>query len=401
MNVNSKPSSFFKKFSSLFFGLVLVQIINFLFSLVLPKYFSPSQFAEFGIFTSIVFILIEVNNAKLDIAVMLGKTTEEAKKIVSACFTFAILFSLALLIIQALFLLFLPKIYLLVSIVVFLYGIHQPILVYLNKIEQYKTINTFRIIQVLITCIATILLAIQNVNHALILGFTAGLVVATLYSLLFFKLSFSISNLREIWKQYDQFPKYGTWSSLLNNISRNSIPVLLTQFFSTQLVGFYSYSTRLLNAPTGMYTSALSQVYFKTASEQNDTELRKSTQKIILLTFAIAIIPTLVLLFFGKDIFYLLFSGEWLEAGKITQYLILWYFLGVIISPISSLLDIKNKLKFEFGYNLTLFITRIGAILIGGLLNDFYIAILLFVAIGIIMNLYLLYYINFVILKHD
>ena len=74
---------------------------------------------------------------------------------------------------------------------------------------------------------------------------------------------------------------------------------------------------------------------------------------------------------------------------------------GVIISPISSLLDIKNKLKFEFGYNLTLFITRIGAIVIGGLLNDFYIAILLFVAIGIIMNLYLLYYINFVILKHD
>jgi len=399
MTLPISSTSFFKKFSSLFIGLLFVQIINFLFSLLLPKYFSPGDFAEFGIFTSVVFILIEVVNAKLDIAVMLGKTNEEAIKIVQACFMIAITFSAALMMIEILFLFFCPKIYLLLPFVVLLYGIHQPILVYLNKIENYKAINFFRIIQVLSTCVITIFLAIQQINYALILGFIAGLLSATFYTLYFIQPILSLENAKQIWKQYDQFPKFGTWSSLLNNISRNSIPILLAQFFSKQFVGFYTYSTRLLNAPTGMYTSALSQVYFKAASEQDNVALRKSTQKIILFTFFISIIPTLIFLFFGKELFFLLFSGEWLEAGKITQYLILWYFLGVIVSPISSILDVRNKLKFEFGFNLILFIARISAVVTGGLLHDFYLAILLFSIVGISMNVYLLYYINAVILK--
>lgn len=401
MSINSNYSTYFKKFSILFLGLVLVQIINFLFSLLLPKYFSPNQFAEFGIFTSIVFILIEINNAKLDIAVMLGKTIDEAKEIVDASFTFVIIFSSILLAIVAIFSSLYNSIYWLLPIVVLLYGIHQPILVYLNKIEYYKSINIFRIIQVITTSSITILLAIQNINNALIIGFTIGLAISTLYSMYFYTPKFSIANLKNRLKQYDQFPKYGTWSSLLNSISRNSIPVLIAHFFTERIVGIYTYSTRLLNAPTGIYSSALSQVYYKSASEQDEVTLRKTTHKIVYFTFIISIIPSVILLFFGKEIFSFLFSNEWIESGKVTQYLILWYFLGVITSPISSILDIKNKLKFEFKYNLILAITRISAIVIGGLLNDFYLALTLFVAIGMVMNLYLLYYINFVILKHD
>lgn len=401
MNNASDKSVFFKKFSLLFTGLVFVQIINFLFSLVLPKYFLPVNFAEFGIFTSIVFILIEVVNAKLDIAVMLGKDEDESKKILNAAFSISIVFFFILLLIEILFLFFVPKIYLLIPFTVLLYGIHQPILVYLNKQEKYSSINLFRVIQVLVTCIVTLVLGIQNIEHALIYGFLTGLTAATIFTLKFIRPKIDLETTKEIWKQYDQFPKYGTWSSLLNNISRNSVPLILSNFFTQQFVGFYSYATRLLNAPTGMYTSALGQVYFKKASEQDDEALKKSTQKVIVYTFLISILPTLFILFFGKELFFSLFSGEWLEAGKIAQYLILWYFLGVIASPVSCLLDLKNKLKFEFGFNLLLLLSRITAIFIGGLLHDFYLAILLFSIVGISMNVYLLYYINYHILKND
>lgn len=399
MSLLKNNSSFLKKFSTLFIGLVLVQIINFSFSLILPKYFSPTAFAEFGIFTSIVFIFIEIANAKLDVAVMLGNTNDEAKEIVNASFTIAVLFSIILIPLGILLYYIYSKIYILIPFIVLLYGIHQPILVFLNKIEKYNAITFFRIIQVLFTSTITIYLGIQKTNHALIIGFTIGLAIATSYLFFFLIPKINIAQTKKAWKKFDQFPKYGTWSSLLNNISRNSIPILLAEFFSKQFVGFYSYSTRLLNAPTGMYTSALSQVYFKMASVQDNTTLKKSTRKIIFTTFIISIIPTLIFLFFGKEIFNFLFSGEWLEAGKVTQYLILWYFLGVIVSPITVLLDVKNKLKFEFSINFMLFTTRILAIIIGGLLHDFYLAILLFVTVGIIINAYLLYYINFVILE--
>lgn len=401
MNAPSVNTSFFRNFSALFSGLLIVQAINFLFSLLLPRFFQPSAFAEFGIFTSIVFIFMEVVNAKLDIAVMLGKDETEARKILHAAFTVAILAFCLMTLAQLLFLFFVPKIYFLLPLTILLYGIHQPVLVWLNKQENYKVINLFRIIQVLSTSLVTLGLGVLHIEHALVFGFIAGLFMATAYALFYAVPVFNLNTTREIWKRYDQFPKYGTWSSLLNNFSRNSIPVILSAFFSPQMVGFYAYATRLLNAPTGMYTSALGQVYFKKASELSQADLIKATRRIIVFSCSISILPTLFILIFGKELFYLLFSGEWLEAGKIAQYLIVWYFLGVITSPVSILMDIKNKLKFEFGFNALLFVIRIAAIAVGGYLNDFYLAMLLYALTGVAMNLLLLYYINFHLLKHD
>ncbi|MFN8282055.1 MAG: oligosaccharide flippase family protein [Chitinophagales bacterium] len=398
MNTSEK---LFKNFTTLFIGLILVQVINFSFSLILPKFFSPTQFAQFGIFTSVVFILIELINAKLDLAVMLGKTDEEAKEIVNAAVSVACILSIIIACICVPVVLLFDRIYFLLPLIVLLYGIHQPILVYLNKQEHYKAINVFRIIQVLSTSISTLILIYFHIQTALLLGFFIGLLCATIYVSTFVSIRFSFETVKQKIKEYDQFPKFGTWSSLLNNFSRNSIPILLVQFFSQQMVGFYSYATRLLNAPTGMYTSAVSQVYFKMASETKQDELKKQTHKIILFSFMIGIIPTLIFLFFGETIFYLLFSGEWLAAGKIAQYFILWYFLGIITGPISFLLDIKNKLKFEFYYNVIFFLARIIAICIGALYQDFYLSILLFSITGVVMNVYLLWYINFQLLNHD
>lgn len=399
--MNATSGKLFKNFSTLFVGLLLVQIINFSFSLILPKYFLVEQFAQFGIFTSIVFILIELINAKLDLAVMLGKDNDEAAEIVAAAVTAAVLLSFITIVLSVPVAFYFGTIYLLLPFVVLLYGIHQPILVYLNKTENYKAINFFRIIQVLTTCASTLIFIYFKIKTSLLLGFFIGLLFATVYVLQFITIQFSTTILKQKIKQYDQFPKFGTWSSLMNNFSRNSIPLLLAQFFTQQMVGYYSYATRLLNAPTGMYTTAISQIYFKMASETEHIHLKKATHKIILFSFLIGIIPTLIILFFGKDIFYLLFSGEWLAAGKISQYLILWYFSAIVIGPISFLLDIKNKLKFEFAFNIAFFILRITAICIGAFYHDFYLSILLFCIVGVLMNVYLLWYINYELLKND
>jgi O-antigen/teichoic acid export membrane protein len=386
--------SIFKNFSTLFAGLVAVQLINFLFSLLLPKYFSPADFAEFGIFTSVAFILIEIINAKLDIAVMLPEKDAAAREVLDAAFTVACLLFLCICVLCIPVFFYYSKLYALLPFTLLIYGIHQPVLVYLNKQNSYMTINWFRILQVLNTMAVTLILALYNVRHALIYGFIFGLAVATLFLITYVRPVYNYSALKKVWKQYGQFPKYGTWSSLLNTISRNSIPLLLAQFFSQYYVGLYSYATRLLNAPTGMYASALGQVYFKTAGESGKEELKQTTRKIVTITFLFGIIPSVVILFFGQDIFLKLFSEEWMEAGKISQYLILWYLLGVMTAPVSSLLDIRNKLKFELRFNALLFTGRIAAILIGGILQDFYLALLLFSITGILLNGYLLYYIN-------
>lgn len=205
--------------------------------------------------------------------------------------------------------------YLLLTPTIFLYGIQQPILVYWNKLEKYVSINIFRTIQVICTGGFTIAFGILHIRHAPILGFVIGVCISTIYLLLITRPKFSWETLKQIFKQYDQFPKYGTWSALLNNFSRNSIPILLSVFFPMSLVGLYAYATRLLNAPTGMYTSALGQIYFKKAAESERSELKKITRNSIRNTFLLSIIPSIIILFFGREIFafYFIMNGQMQE----------------------------------------------------------------------------------------
>lgn len=401
MNATSESNFIFSNFAKLFSGLALVQVINFIFSLILPKYISATSFAEFGIFISIIYIFIEIINAKLDIAVMLGNSKAQAENIVNTAIGIAIILSGLLLLIALLFFFFVPKIFLIIPFITLLYGIHQPIITLLNKQEQYQQINLFRAIQVSTTAFATLALAYLKIPHVLIIGFSIGLFISTWYTLRFIKFDIHFERIKATLKQFDQFPKYGTWSSLLNNVSRNSVPLIMSPFFAPQLIGYYTYATRLLNAPTGMYSNALGQVYFKIATHTDTKIVKSTTIKICITTFFIGFVPTILFLLFGQDIFLHLFGTEWQTAGKVAQHLILWYFAGVIVSPISSILDIKYKLKFEFIYNLIVCIARISAIVIGGILQQFYLSIFLFSLVGIMSNVYLLFYIHTQLLKDD
>ncbi len=401
MNATSESNSIFSNFAKLFSGLALVQIINFIFSLILPKYVTATSFAEFGIFISILFILIEIINAKLDIAVMLGKNEEQAESIANAAIGIAIIISGLLLLIALLFFFFVPIIYIAIPFITLLYGIHQPIITLLNKQEQYHKINLFRTIQVSTTAITTLVLAYLKVPHALIIGFGIGLFLSTWYTLHYIKFNIHFEQIKTTLKQFDQFPKFGTWSSLLNNVSRNIVPLIMSPFFAPQLIGYFTYATRLLNAPTGMYSSALGQVYFKNAAHLDAKTLKSTTIKICITSFLLGLIPTILFLLFGQELFLSLFGTEWQAAGKVAQYLILWYFAGVIVSPISSILDIKYKLKFEFIYNLIVCIARIAVIVLGGIFQHFYLSILLFTIVGILSNLYLLFYIHTQLLEDD
>ena len=116
---------FIKQVSVLFSGLLMVQIINFIFSLLLPKYVTPPDFALFGIFTAVVFILAEIVNAKLDVAVMLGTDDKEAERLVTAAHTFAAGFVLLLIFISLFLVFYVDKIYVLLPFAVAAYGIHH------------------------------------------------------------------------------------------------------------------------------------------------------------------------------------------------------------------------------------------------------------------------------------
>lgn len=403
LKIVSGQHSFIKKVAWLFSGLFVVQIINLLFAMLLPRIYSPEQFAVFGIFLSTVLIFFEINNFRLDQALMLPKDEDESIFIYQKAVGYSSLFSLGLAILWLLYRLspFFNEIYASLGwtpLSIFLQGVIQPTISYSNRIQSYKLINVSRISQAFITgSVSCLPLLTGSDKIYLIEGFIAGQLasIIILISLIYKNLkSFDKSRSFSI-QTYIKFPKYGTWSSLLNTISRNAIVYILNIFFTPQLVGLYTFTNRLVQAPIGLITSSIGQAYFRDASHAaSHQELKQLTNHIQKILTQIALVPVVIALFFGPHIFAFLFGEEWRPAGEIARYLSLWYGTTLVITPLSMLVDVKGRLKWELGYNICFAVARISLLLLGGFYLNFRWTMILFCAISVIFNLYLLIFVR-------
>jgi O-antigen/teichoic acid export membrane protein len=390
--------SFYSGFIKLFSGLAVVQIVNLLFSLILPRYYSPADYAFFGIFTSIVFILLEIITLKLEMTVYFPKEDEQALEIVHSIFFICFCFAVIILVIILIISYFIDPMYLLLPLSLIIYGIVVPLNAWFNRKKDYRKLNTSRIVQAIAIPLLSLLFIIEFHWHfGLVLGFILGQVAGLLYLFFSFKnFNFKLIRLSVTKKylvKYKHFPKYGVISSLIGSISKNSIVIFVKYFFGDANAGYYTLSTRILNASASVYQSSQAQVFLQQASHLDNASLRIYIKKIVWFGFLLGVIPVILLLIFGQQIFGFMFGPQWMMAGKMTQCLVLWFFSIAIITPVGLLLDIKQKLRFEVGWNALLLILRISAILIFALLNDLYLMLVTLSAIGILMNVLLLYYI--------
>lgn len=390
--------SFYSGFLKLFSGLAVVQVLNFGFSLILPRFYSPEDYAFFGIFTAIVFILLEIVTLKLDVTIFFPKEDEEALEIVHAIFLISFCFAIIILVISLGMSFFYDPAYILLSLSLIVYGMVLPLNAWFNRKKDYRRLNMYRIIQsIAIPVFSLIFIIIFEWHFGLVMGFILGQLVGLLYLLFSFNhLQFGLMKFPLVSKylrQYKHFPKYGVLSSLIGSISRNSIVLFIKYFFGSINAGHYTMASRMLRAPAGIYQTALSQVFLQQASHLDNAALKIYSKKIIWFGFSLGIVPALLLLFYGPDIFGFLFGNEWLRAGKMSQYIVLWFFSMALITPVGLMLDIKQKLRFEVGYNSLLLVLRMGAILVGVLLNDLYLMLLIICIVGVSMSLFLLTYV--------
>jgi lipopolysaccharide exporter len=390
--------SFYSGFVKLFSGLAVVQILNLLFSLVLPRYYSPADYAFFGIFTSIVFILLEIITLKLEVTVFFPEEDEQALEIIHSIFYICFCFTIIILIASLIISYFFNPMYLLLSLSLMVYGIVLPLNAWFNRKKEYRKLNSGRIIQAIAIPLLSLLFIIQFHWHfGLVLGFILGQFAGLLYLMFSFKhFNFALiqrSLVKKYLRKYNHFPKYGVLSSLIGSISRNSIVLFVKYFFGSVNAGYYTLSTRILNASAGLYQSSLAQVFLQQATHLDNISLKIYIKKIAWFGFFLGIIPVTLLLIFGQQIFSIVFGHQWLMAGKMSQYLVLWFFSIAVITPLGLLLDIKQKLRFEVGWNTLLLIFRISAILICVLLNNLYLMLFILCVIGVLMNFYLFYYV--------
>jgi len=194
----------------------------------------------------------------------------------------------------------------------------------------------------------------------------------------------------DLLKRYRKFPVYDAWSGLLNTLSWQLPSFLLAAFFSPIVVGYYALGNQLLRLPMSLIGNSIAQAFFPRAAEAKlDGTLPIVVENTFRYLVTLGMFPMLLLAIIGRDLFVVVFGETWAEAGVYTQILSVWMFFWFISSPLSTLFRVLEKQEFSLALNVTIFVSRLIALSIGGWFNSPRLALALFAISGLMLYGYL------------
>jgi len=399
--LNSK--TFLKNVVTLLSGTALAQAIPILISPLLTRIYSPGEIGVYTIFFATSNILAILSSGRLEQAVLIPKHRKDSFNVVKLAFCFSIIVStisfLALLFFKSqisslLGLSTISNWIFLIPLTSFFIVIFQVYSFWLNRNDKYLSISKGKVSQGVFMAFIQVSLSILG-TVGLVLGRFVGAFFSSAY--LFFlsiKLSpklflFNKSDLKTTLITYKDYPIYTMPNALLNSISNNLPLYLLESFYDAKATGFYSWSVRIIQGPMGMIIASLQQVFFREASKKynNGESVFSLTKGVLKKLFLIGIIPYTVIFFYSPSIFAFVFGEEWRIAGEYTKFLVPWFFMVFLTSPISSIILIFNKQKIYFLYEFLLFISRLIALYCGyRFFNDPIYSVIFYGIVGFVFN---------------
>lgn len=384
-------------------GTTLAQVLVVLASPVLTRLFSPADFGLLAIFTSITKVLSTIACLRYEFAIMLPEEERDAVNLLALCITIVTGISLICL---PLFIVFEPVIVAalnapglaghlwLVSPFVFVSGLFVALNYWNSRSRLYGRLSVARVVSAVATTGGQLGAGLGGIatGGALIgantlgQGVATGILAAQIYRDDYRRLTrrVSLHRMKGLLVRYKKFPLFESWSGLLNVTSWQLPSLLLPVYFSPVQAGYYSLAFRLIMMPMDLVGGAIQQVFFqRAASAKHEGHLAELTESVFTVLLKIVLFPMLTVSMIGEELFAFVFGSAWAEAGFYTQLLSIWAVLWFISSPLSTIYMIQERQGFGLRINLANFLSRLIALVAGGLLASPRLAILFFALAGI------------------
>ena len=411
-SVLRKNDSPLKKRTSTFKGDVLrlasgtgiAQLIALLAAPLITRLYSPEDFGVAALFVSFTAVLSVLACMRYEMSIILPEQDREAANLFALSIAFAVLIAalaslfVALAGASVLSWMRIPEFapYLwLIPLIVLMNGVTTALSYWNTRTRRFTFVSISRVTSSLANISTSLGVGIAGhaSGGALIVASIGGQAVAT--SVLGGQIwrdngRFIVNSLtwREMWaglKRYHRFPLFSSWAALLNTASWQLPVLLLGMFFSPAVAGFYALGFRLIQMPMNLVGAAIGQVFFQRgASAKNDGQLGRLVETLFERLLILGLLPTLLLMLFGRDLFSLVFGEGWAEAGVYAQILAPWALLWFISSPFGSVYMILEKQKEELGMQSLIFVARLIALTLGGLSGNPRLAILLLMLGGLL-----------------
>ena len=262
----------------------------------------------------------------------------------------------------------------------------------MNRHQQYTRMALMRIVQAIFVAATSLILGLYAVEHGLLLAQVVGLAVTvSLFAGAFFygnKL-LGVGRLREVARIHIKAPAFLLPTALLDVFTMQLPYILIAMWFAAETTGQYRMAFSILALPGALVGSAISQVFYKQFSAVwPDAAAAKAllvkTWKILAL---LGILPLLVVVLFGAELFSFVLGDAWREAGLMASMLAPMVFISLIHSPTSvSFLPMGLESKMLY-FGISVLLYRPMALYIGYIQHSIYIGLAVFVALEILQML--------------
>ncbi len=260
---------------------------------------------------------------------------------------------------------------------IFFAGIFQTFNYWLNRNKDYKNIAMGKIVLGAGTSIFQLLMRIiSKISGGLIVGYLIGQIIVTYYFLIkIFKKNLSkfsqINKKRVISNafEYKKFPLISSFTSILDKSAVQMPILLLSKFFDQTSTGTFSALTRFLDAPFALLNSSIALVLHQrvvVVSRESPEDLYKLILIMYLSLLGFTLPLIILVFFFGSEIFNILLGSSWGDVGEISFFLMVVVGYRFCVSPLSSVLNLKDTLHlgalwqiiYFFTISITLFLAR-------------------------------------------
>jgi len=352
-------------------GTVFGQLIPVLASPFLARLYNGEQFGILALYMSISSLFVLIACGRYELAIVLPAEKEKALSLVGLSLLITIITSIGSFLLMLLlgdhfsawFKEAALKFYLLfVPVSVLSMGIYQTFYNWALRAKRFREISSRRIIISIVTVAASIGLSFSSYGiHGLVIGFIAGQLAGALFISIFVlpkeKVEWGqiqFSGMKEMALHYKDFPRVNTAHVLLDSLQNYGLTFLLSFYFGNVVLGWYSFSYRVLRAPLAFVGAAFSQVLYQEMSEMKNKGISfrplviQSVKKIMIIGLPFFI--TLAL--FAPFLFKIVFGKEWENAGMIAQLMVPWLLINLACSPVSQVPNVLNRQKKAFLINL-------------------------------------------------
>jgi len=167
----------------------------------------------------------------------------------------------------------------------------------------------------------------------------------------------SIRDFLHILKEYRKFVVYSLPSTFIDTVVANlPIPIII-KLYGLEDGAYFALVQKVLAVPLGLVSASVADTFhssFARCARESPAQMRSLFKRTGFWLVAIGLVPSIVLIFFGRSIISVIFGSHWVVAGTLAALSTPWFLSQFVVSPLSRLVFVLHGQELKLIYDVVI-----------------------------------------------